>query len=69
MLRTIAYAILGVMAFEAANEGTAVKGYRFDLLVLDDGTATAGHRPPAGTTRPSAPTAAWASSDRRTAEP
>ena len=36
-----------VMAFEAANEGHAVPGHRFDLLVTDDGTATAGQYDPA----------------------
>jgi branched-chain amino acid transport system substrate-binding protein len=36
-----------VMAFEAANQGNAVQGYRFDLLTLDDGTATAGQYDPA----------------------
>ena len=36
-----------VMAFEAANEEHAVPGHRFDLLVTDDGTATAGQYDPA----------------------
>jgi branched-chain amino acid transport system substrate-binding protein len=36
-----------IMAFDAANEGGAVKGYRFDLLVTDDGTATSGQYDPA----------------------
>jgi branched-chain amino acid transport system substrate-binding protein len=36
-----------VMAIDAANEGNAVPGYKFDLLVLDDGTATAGQYDPA----------------------
>src|SRR5262249_33879597 len=36
-----------VMAFEAANEGQTVPGHRFDLLVTDDGTATAGQYDPA----------------------
>jgi len=36
-----------VMAFDAANQGIAVPGYKFDLLVLDDGTATAGQYDPA----------------------
>jgi branched-chain amino acid transport system substrate-binding protein len=36
-----------VMAFEAANQGNAVPGYEFDLLTLDDGTATAGQYDPA----------------------
>ncbi len=36
-----------VMAFDAANQGNAVPGYKFDLLVLDDGTATAGQYDPA----------------------
>ena len=35
------------MAFEAANEGNAVPGYTFQLMVLDDGTATAGQYDPA----------------------
>ena len=36
-----------VMAFDAANEGHAVPGYKFELLVTDDGTATAGQYDPA----------------------
>src|SRR5450755_1772523 len=36
-----------VMAFDAANQGNAIAGYKFDLLVLDDGTATAGQYDPA----------------------
>jgi branched-chain amino acid transport system substrate-binding protein len=36
-----------VMAFDAANQGNAIPGYKFDLLVLDDGTATAGQYDPA----------------------
>jgi branched-chain amino acid transport system substrate-binding protein len=36
-----------VMAFDAANQANAVPGYKFDLLVLDDGTATAGQYDPA----------------------
>ena len=36
-----------VMAFDAANEGNAIPGYKFELLVLDDGTATAGQYDPA----------------------
>jgi branched-chain amino acid transport system substrate-binding protein len=35
------------MAFDAANQGNAVPGYTFDVLVLDDGTATAGQYDPA----------------------
>ena len=35
------------MAFDAANSSNAVPGYKFDLLVLDDGTATAGQYDPA----------------------
>ena len=35
------------MAFDAANQGNAVPGYQFELLVLDDGTATAGQYDPA----------------------
>jgi branched-chain amino acid transport system substrate-binding protein len=35
------------MAFDAANQGGAVPGYQFQLLVLDDGTATAGQYDPA----------------------
>jgi branched-chain amino acid transport system substrate-binding protein len=36
-----------VMAVDAANAGNAVPGYKFDLLVTDDGTATAGQYDPA----------------------
>lgn len=36
-----------VMAFDGANQGNAVPGYRFELLVTDDGTATAGQYDPA----------------------
>jgi len=36
-----------VMAFDGANEGGAVPGYKFELLVTDDGTATAGQYDPA----------------------
>jgi branched-chain amino acid transport system substrate-binding protein len=36
-----------VMAFDAANQASGVPGYKFDLLVLDDGTATAGQYDPA----------------------
>jgi branched-chain amino acid transport system substrate-binding protein len=36
-----------LMAFEAANEGGAVPGHKFELLVTDDGTATAGQYDPA----------------------
>jgi branched-chain amino acid transport system substrate-binding protein len=36
-----------VMAFDAANEGHGVPGYTFELLTLDDGTATAGQYDPA----------------------
>jgi branched-chain amino acid transport system substrate-binding protein len=36
-----------VMAFDAANEGHGVPGYSFELLVTDDGTATAGQYDPA----------------------
>jgi branched-chain amino acid transport system substrate-binding protein len=35
------------MAFDAANQGNAVPGYQFELMVLDDGTATAGQYDPA----------------------
>ncbi|HTC07192.1 MAG TPA: branched-chain amino acid ABC transporter substrate-binding protein [Acetobacteraceae bacterium] len=35
------------MAFDAANQANAVPGYQFDLLMLDDGTATAGQYDPA----------------------
>ena len=36
-----------LMAFEAANQTNVVPGYKFQLLVLDDGTATAGQYDPA----------------------
>jgi branched-chain amino acid transport system substrate-binding protein len=36
-----------VMAIDAANQGNAVPGYTFDLMTLDDGTATAGQYDPA----------------------
>jgi branched-chain amino acid transport system substrate-binding protein len=35
------------MAFDAANQANAVPGYTFEVLVLDDGTATAGQYDPA----------------------
>jgi branched-chain amino acid transport system substrate-binding protein len=35
------------MALDAANQGNAVPGYKFELLILDDGTATAGQYDPA----------------------
>jgi branched-chain amino acid transport system substrate-binding protein len=35
------------MAFNAANKDKAVPGYTFELLILDDGTATAGQYDPA----------------------
>jgi branched-chain amino acid transport system substrate-binding protein len=35
------------MAFDAANQGGGVPGYKFELVVLDDGTATAGQYDPA----------------------
>jgi branched-chain amino acid transport system substrate-binding protein len=35
------------MAFEGANKANTVPGYKFDLMVLDDGTATAGQYDPA----------------------
>ena len=35
------------MAFDAANQGNAVPGYTFEVVVLDDGTATAGQYDPA----------------------
>src|ERR1700760_4081309 len=35
------------MAFDGANQGHAVPGYKFELLVTDDGTATAGQYDPA----------------------
>jgi len=36
-----------VMAIDAANQGNAVPGYTFELLTLDDGTATSGQYDPA----------------------
>jgi branched-chain amino acid transport system substrate-binding protein len=36
-----------VMAFDGANQANGVPGYKFDLLVTDDGTATAGQYDPA----------------------
>jgi branched-chain amino acid transport system substrate-binding protein len=36
-----------MMAFDAANQGNAIPGYKFDVLVTDDGTATAGQYDPA----------------------
>ena len=36
-----------IMAFDGANQGNAVPGYTFELLTLDDGTATAGQYDPA----------------------
>ncbi len=36
-----------IMAFNAANQGNAVPGYKFELMTLDDGTATAGQYDPA----------------------
>ncbi|HEY3846533.1 MAG TPA: branched-chain amino acid ABC transporter substrate-binding protein [Acetobacteraceae bacterium] len=36
-----------IMAIDAANQGNAVPGYTFDLLTLDDGTATSGQYDPA----------------------
>jgi len=36
-----------VMAFDAANQGGGVPGYKFELVILDDGTATAGQYDPA----------------------
>jgi len=36
-----------VMAFDAANEASGIPGHKFELLVLDDGTATAGQYDPA----------------------
>src|SRR5579863_6943107 len=36
-----------VMAVDAANAEKAVKGYTFELMTLDDGTATAGQYDPA----------------------
>jgi branched-chain amino acid transport system substrate-binding protein len=35
------------LAIEGANQGNAVPGYHIDLMVLDDGTATAGQYDPA----------------------
>ncbi len=35
------------MAFDAANQGNAIPGYHINLMVLDDGTATAGQYDPA----------------------
>lgn len=35
-----------VLALDAANKGNAVPGYQFHLMVLDDGTATAGQYDP-----------------------
>ena len=35
------------MAVNAANDGHAVPGYTFELMILDDGTATAGQYDPA----------------------
>ena len=35
------------MAFDAANQGNAVPGYTFEVVWLDDGTATAGQYDPA----------------------
>ena len=36
-----------VMAFDGANQANAVPGHKFELLVTDDGTATAGQYDPA----------------------
>ena len=36
-----------VMAVDGANQANAIPGYKIDLLVLDDGTATAGQYDPA----------------------
>ncbi len=36
-----------ILALDAANQGNAVPGYQFHLMVLDDGTATAGQYDPA----------------------
>jgi branched-chain amino acid transport system substrate-binding protein len=36
-----------VMAVDGANQGNAVPGYTFELMTLDDGTATAGQYDPA----------------------
>jgi branched-chain amino acid transport system substrate-binding protein len=35
------------MAFDAANQGNAVPGYKFELMILDDGTAATGQYDPA----------------------
>ena len=35
------------LAFDGANQGNAVPGYQFELMILDDGTATAGQYDPA----------------------
>ena len=35
------------MAFDAANQADTVPGYRFELMILDDGTAAAGQYDPA----------------------
>ncbi len=36
-----------IMAIDAANQSNAVPGYKFELMALDDGTATAGQYDPA----------------------
>ena len=36
-----------IMAFDAANQANAVPGYKFEVMSLDDGTATAGQYDPA----------------------
>jgi branched-chain amino acid transport system substrate-binding protein len=36
-----------MMAIDAANEGNGIPGYKLELLMLDDGTATAGQYDPA----------------------
>ncbi|HEY1931988.1 MAG TPA: branched-chain amino acid ABC transporter substrate-binding protein [Acetobacteraceae bacterium] len=36
-----------ILAFDGANQGNAVPGYQFQLMTLDDGTATAGQYDPA----------------------
>jgi len=36
-----------IMALDGANQGNAVPGYQFQLMTLDDGTATAGQYDPA----------------------
>src|SRR5215472_1760929 len=36
-----------IMAVDGANQANAIPGYKIDLLVLDDGTATAGQYDPA----------------------